>query len=335
MVRPMWVRTSALGAAFAVTLLADTGRANDEVRIPPPVSGRGADGASPLVPADVLARLTLLRTHVEDIRVYMGRPQPPPSLIRADGVQVPELFAQSLIIHGRVQQLGFEQLRTGQEPYPPQAGIPDAALIFDVLNDALFRVLQLKRYLRIERPVAEVARPISTTSTEVFNALLETGQLVHALLDEKTNASAVYSATVFALQVARVLHAEHTRRFLPDPPPFAPAKTPTDVYAVLLECFELARTLNRKLKLKGLSLEVDMTSRTVVPDDVLELAGVIISKLITVYRVTDGSVPPVPYVEFSRKFPSHSYQRALELRTTLERLKEVKLTPLASRKSKP
>lgn len=302
-----------------------------ELRLPPPVSGRTLGGPDPLQPADLLARTVLLKAHLEDIRVYMGRPKPPAPLIRVEGARTRELFAQSVIFYERIQQLAFEQLRLPQDRIRPREKPPEAADIMATLDKSLLRVLQLKRFLGIDRPVAEVARPASTTPTEVFNEVLEAAQLAHALLDEKINASLVYSLILATTQMARTLHQERSGRFLPPPTPFVPAKTPGDVYGVLLESFDAVRVLTGRLGIEGLTFELRARDREVVPDDVLELTGILVSEVLVLHQAALGKFPKVPFISFSRKFPSHSYQRAQDLKAILLSLAKVRLSPKKKR----
>lgn len=329
MVRNMAVRVRALGlAAATVIVLGGTSAwAQGEVRVPAPVSGRSVGGSDPLQPADLLARINLLKTHLEQLRAFMGRPRPPAPLIRVEGAEIRELFAQAAIFHQRVQQFGFELLRAPLEDTPQRdqdESPPDSTDVMRVLDAALFRVLQVKRHLGIDRPVAEEIRPSSTTPTEVFNATLEAGQLAHTLLDKKTNASLVYSITLYNLQVARQLHALKTRKFLPKPTPFEPGKTPGDTYGILLECFDAVRVITNRLGLRGLTFEVRTKDRPVVPDDVLELAGIVLSELFTLRQTFQPGARNLPFVLFSRKFPAHSYQRARDLKAVLSNLSDLR-----------
>ncbi|MEO1235011.1 MAG: hypothetical protein AAFZ18_39600 [Myxococcota bacterium] len=321
----MFARGAGAGVAVLLSLVPHLVRAEEDIRIPPPVSGRSAGGTTPLLPADLLARLGLLEARLENIRTYMGRSKSLPPLIRLEEAEPREVYAQAIIFHGRVQQLGFEQMRSAREELPRIDRPPGAADIMEVLNATLYRVLQLERHFGIQKPVIEEAQPSSTTPTEVFNVVLEAGQLAHELLDEKTTSSRVYSVILFGLQLARVLHAERAPRFLPEPAPFIPAKTPGDVYQVLLEAFEATRTLNEQLDHPGPKLVVREYQRDVVPDDVLELAGILLSQQVRLHLDLLGRFPDLPFVDFTRKLPSHSFQRASELKAILESLARAKL----------
>lgn len=290
------------------------------VSIPPPVSGRRLDQPSSIRPADVLARVNLLRAHLETIRAYMGRPPPPPPLLRVEDAEPREVYVQFLNLNRRVQQLGFEQMRSSMERVESTDAIPQPHHMLALANVSLKRILQLQVYLGTEARIAETAEVSSTTSSEVYNAVIEVGELVHALLDKKTTSSTVFSGSIFAVQVARILHARAAGRFLPEPTAFEPRKTSGDVYKVLRRCLGLTKTLAELNGEKMLRVELRENVRTVTPDDVLEVLAVLIAELDFIHSKMVGEEPNVDFIAFQRKFPSHNYQKARDLEAILTSL---------------
>ncbi len=67
--------------------------AGQDASTPPPVSGRRMSDPASILPADVLARVELLRTNVELLRQFMGQPPPPVALLRVEGAQPWEVYS--------------------------------------------------------------------------------------------------------------------------------------------------------------------------------------------------------------------------------------------------
>jgi len=79
-------------------VLADATLAADirDVSTPPPVSGRRLSDPDSILPADVLARVQLLRDNLDLVRQFMGRPPSPAPLLRVESAQPREVFSQAL-----------------------------------------------------------------------------------------------------------------------------------------------------------------------------------------------------------------------------------------------
>ena len=91
-------RALRIGGLAAAILLWGTGAqsaaaASVEDATPPPVSGRRLSAPETILPADVLARVKLLRANVDLLRRYMGRPEPPPPLLRVEGARPMEVYS--------------------------------------------------------------------------------------------------------------------------------------------------------------------------------------------------------------------------------------------------
>ena len=288
------------------------------VKVPPPASGRTLDRPSSIRVEDLIARIDLMRDHLETIRIYMGRPVPPAPLIQVEGVRISEVFVQSMNLYRRVQQLGFEQLRTSVQILDRETRPPSPALILEMLNRSMFRVLQVKQGFGLTEAIAERVPPDGATVTEVMNKIIETGALVNALLVQQTNPAMVYSATLFALQIARRIHAEATKEFLPPSVRFEPAKTPTDVYAVIRRTLALTRELGAKANVNFLKVEIRPSDRAITSDDLTELIAIMISELAELYTRLMLKPLDIEFVPYLRKLPAHSHQRALELEAILK-----------------
>ncbi len=297
-------------------------RATLEDETPPPVSGRRLSMPDSIVPADVLARVELLRANTELLRRYMGKPPAPEPLLGAMKAHPGEVYSQALNLHTRASRLAFEQVRVVRNDIMPISGTVRPADVFGVVDSALASVLLVKRELGIEEVVAEVAEPETTTPSEVFNAATHAGAEVNHLLDQQTSPSDVFQLVTAAVHAAAVLHATiPDGRNMPEEPPFEPDRMPADVFMRLRRCFELITLLANDKGIQVLMLEpVEEDAARVSPNDVSDLAALIVEKLSDVHRRVPGARPPARAYYPGRRFPAHAYQRAGLLEAILDDL---------------
>lgn len=287
---------------------------------PPPVSGRSLAQPESINAADVMARLLLLQRNLERVRRFMGRYPPLPPVIRVAHATTTEVYFNSLNLLRRVMRLSFEQLRVEQQW---DGELPEVVRPFDVyvnLDRILGRVLQIKAALGIDTAVAEVVQPATTTMTEVFNAIIETGALVNILLDHMTNNEETFRLLTLAVHATMPLHQAHTRKMMPEAPVFEPNKLPEQVFVELETCFTLTAQIANRLGVDVLSLQEVEGRRDASPDDVSELTVLLIAEIDRLLLASDLPRAPRRNLSFGRKFPSHGLQRARLLRAILEDL---------------
>lgn len=321
---------AALVVLVPVEARGQTPARSPSVTVPAPVSGRSPKSPNAILNADALARVELIRDNLELIRLYTGRPKPPPPLLRVEGAHVREVLYQSLNLFRRVQQLSFEHLRTPIAPIEPAEKPPTPADVFDWLNRSLLPVLEVKQALGIAEAVPERLQPDSTTPSEVFNAIVEVGQIVNSLLDSKTTDTDLFSGVTMAVQVAQSLHSQRTRKFLPKAPPFEPNKTPEDVYQALYRCIETTWTFAGTVDEGMLRFQLSsIPSRSVTPDDATELIALLIAELIYLHIKVLGKQPDIRPYQPTRRYPSDVVQRTRFLDALLSDL--IRAKPRRSR----
>ena len=209
---------------------------------PPPVSERRLSDPASILPADVLARVELLRANVELLRSYMGKPPAPVALLRVEGAQPREVYSQALNLQLRANRLAFEQVRVVRSESIPIKGVARPADVFAVVNAALAAILLVKRDFGIDAAVAEEIRPESTTPSEVLNATIIAGSQINNLLQRRTSPSDVFQLVTAVVLSAATLHSTIPGGpNLPAEPPFKPNKMPADVYLRIQSCFALIR----------------------------------------------------------------------------------------------
>lgn len=312
-----------LAAVVALGLQsAETAAAPVDDVTPPPVSGRRLSAADAILPADVLARVELLRANVDLLRHYMGRALPRPPLLRAEGARPMEVYSQALNLQLRASRLAFEQVRVVRREPLPITHEARPADVFAVVDDALASVLLVKRHLGIDAALAEEIRPEATTPGEVFNATTRAASEINNLLQQKTSPSDVFQLVTASVHTAAALHTTIPGGpNLPEEPEFEPNKMPVDVYMRLERCFQIIHELARRRGLEILRFELaEGQEQSVTPADVSDLAVLIVEELNSLHALyPDVRTPARAYYPGAR-FPSHVYQRVGLLEAILEDL---------------
>lgn len=291
------------------------------VSTPPPVSGRRLSDPASILPADVLARVELLRANVEFVRRFVGRQPAPAPLLRVESAQSREVYSQALNLELRANRLAFEQVRIVRAASIPQEQALPAA-VFGVVDSALAAVLLVKQDLGIGDAVAEEQRPESTTPSEVFNAAVAAGSEINNVLQQQTSPSEVFRLVTGSVHYAAALHAAIRKApSLPTEPAFVPNMMPSDVYGRMVECFGLAAQAFAAMGIETLEFDPgDELSRRTTPNDVAVLAALLVEELSYLHsRVPQAKRPPHAYYPGVR-FPAHVYQRAGLLKQILEDL---------------
>ena len=159
-----WFITIVFGlSAFA----SQVAYAQDEIKTPPPISGRSLTKEK-ILPADVLARAQLLRNELELIRFEMGKPKNHQPEIPVTKAAPREVFFQGITLFRKTNRLSFELTRTrGKEPITPSGSTLRPYHVWVGVDWALKRVLVAKRKLEITGRCKEEPQPKSTTPTQV------------------------------------------------------------------------------------------------------------------------------------------------------------------------
>lgn len=295
---------------------------SQEIRTPPPISGRSIDGGS-INAADVLARVRLLQAHLESIRTVMGRPAPPPPLIHGENVAVRETVIMALNVERRVARLAYEQLRADPEwqKLPPQD--PTHTDVFESVNRSLLQVLQVRDALGIEEEVRERPASDGAQPADVFDALVAVGSLVNALLIQQSSPGDTFVGVTLGVHVALQMHLVLVDTPMPQPPEPVPPKTSADVFQRLLELFDLVERLAQRAGRQVLRLQIERPEdRTVTADDVSNLVALLLSELLWLHGLVEGAEAPVRGYSAGQKFPSDVYRRAGLLKLILQDLVE-------------
>lgn len=333
MVRPrdllarLWVLMAGLVGVWPATAVA---QAPAQIATPPLASGRSLAKPSEITTGDAMARAVLLRENLDLIRRFMGRAPAPTPLIRADGASIGEVYFIGLSVGVRSGQLAFEVLRVDrpfERPRLPTRAVTPAD-VFDVLDKSLSVVLRVKRGMGISTEPPERRQPDATDPTELFNLLLQTAGDVDHLLDEGVRGANAYVVTTVLVHQAMVFHLHDTgRTMMPDEPPFVPNKTPEDVFVELMASFELISKIAATIEMSVVTIQrVDTVQRRVHPNDLVDLAVLMISELDRMIRKLKLERDYLPEMAPRRKYPSHVLPRAKLLRAILTQVLAARTT---------
>ncbi len=311
-----WAST---GLWVAVLLLSNGVRAQ---QTPSPISGRSLNGAD-ILPADVLARASLLRAEVDLIRARMNKPRVAPLLIGVAHAQPREVYFQALAVFHKANELSFDQVRRlGAVP----STVPTADIrpyhVWTVVNEAFKRILEVKKDLGITKVAKEVRVPDETTPSEVFGAVLQADRQLHSLLDQQYGPAEVFQQVTLAVHYsARLLAHFAAAKRIPEAPAFEPDKLPADVFRRLQSCLDVIRRIAARSGEKMLEPNTDKVDwNAVVPGDVYYMASLVVSELAHLHGQAEDISAVVPAYHPGDKTPSHVFRRAGLLETQLEQL---------------
>lgn len=278
---------------------------------PPPVSGRDAASEQAILPADVLARVNLLRAELELVRRELGVK----SVQRPDfpvvGAKPREVYFQALTLFRKSDRFCFEQVGIVDEPpINPSADSIRPMHVLRLVNKAYIRVMYVKQQLGIPERVTESAQPTSVVPNDVFRSIVHANQTLNQLLSQRTSPADVYQEVTAGIHLAATLlaHFPGVQR-IPEPEPLVRRKVPGDVFARLLTVFELLRAIALKSGLEMIEIDANNYGIDATPSDVFDIATLIVSELAYLHSELQGAREPTPSHYAGRKTPSHVYQR--------------------------
>lgn len=281
----------------------------------------GADAQPPnpvpedIAPPDVYVRALLVQDELELIRLEMGKPKDTRRALQVAEAEPREVFFQALTLFHKTNRLSFNLTREHAELPEKPVGTLRSAHVMAVVSTVLTQLERVKAHLGTIEPSREQPRDPMVTTSDVFSALVQANRQANLLLDRQIAPSDGFQQVTLAVGYTAQLRTHFPGTRMPEPPPFERRKRPTDVYDRLIACFDRVRTI---MSLSGFSaLTMDRHPQTVTPNDVYDLAALVVSELSFLHAQLDGvPPPPMPY-NSGRKLPADVYQRARLLETLL------------------
>ncbi len=315
--RPTEIRLTTISAIVLLAMLPRAASGQTNTVTPPPMSGHPVT-IETIRPADVLARVELLRDDLERIRFEMGQPRARPSTFAVTDASPREVMYQAFTLDLKAGQLLFE-LTGARET----ATLLDQPLdvkplhVWNIIDRAYGRTLAAKRILAIAEPSAERTQDTSASPTDVFIAIQQANRQFDQLLKQRLSARDVFhqvqQATHYA---ARLIGQFPGATVMPVVPAFERGKRPVDVYNRLVESYDLLRRIADRsgretlhLRVSRLNASVDDPAQ-VSPSEAYNVAVLVVSELAYLHQALGYETAPPAARAFGFKLPADVYQQA-------------------------
>ncbi len=285
------------------------------------VSAGAAHAAEPIGPPDVFVRVATVRGDIELIRSALDRPVAGPLDVVAHGAAPREVYFQARTLFEKADRLCFAHTwRRARVPAAPGA-TPMPADVASLVDATARRLALVKQHLGITRSVQQRPRNPAHTPTDVFAAIQDANRQLNLLLDEAFTPNDVFAEVTRAMALAsRLIAAFDGATRVSDGPALVAGKVPGDVFARLLQCYELIATVGRASGIDMLELDASsVDSGAVRPSDVFDIAALIVSELTHLHRLHPSVRAPIPRYAVANKVPSDVFVRAsiLEIQLTM------------------
>ncbi len=265
-----------------------------------------------ILPPDVLARVATVRTELDELRFFMGRPESHQPELDVHGAAPREVYFQALTMFQKADRLCFEHTRERATPPRLPKGDIQPADVLNVVDVALTCVRRVKRKYEIETTSTPATRDDSKQPTDVFRSIVQANRQLNLMLERRYAPGDVFEQVTRSIgHTSRLLEHFPDAATLHDEPKFQEGKRPADVYRRLLDCFKRIRSIAELSGLEMLELQIDDSQIEVAePSDVYDIASLIVAELAYLHSVLPGAKPPRSVYYVGRKFPSHVFQRA-------------------------
>ena len=280
--------------------------------------------SKPIEPADVFVLVGVVRAELELIRIEMGKPSDAAEQINVTNAAPREVFFQALSLFRKANRLCYEHTRTDlSEPSSPTDAIRPQH-VYGVVEAALNQIRKVKGQLGIPERVVMPARDDSRTPTDVFRSILLASRQLNTLLDRQFTPSDVFEQVTLSVSLgARLLARFPDAARIPPTPPYERRKKPTDAFSLLIECFQVVRSIASISDLPIATLARVENDEVVNPGDVYGMATLLVSELVYLHARDADSEPPVQTYYPGRKVPADVYQRTGILLTQLRSLEKL------------
>lgn len=283
-----------------------------------PVSGRSILNEA-LLPADVLARVSLVSQEIEEIRKVMGKPRGSVPAYIVNGASPRHVYHQAEIMYQKVNLLcnEFNILPVTQTVEANQLNIKPTQ-VFLLVDYSLQAMQTLKKHpdFNISLEHTEAKFPDSTKPQDVFQAIIAANSQLNQMLATKYSPSDVYRRLEECSEYLNVFH-EHFNKVQQVQNDIYKAKLPKDVFKELTECFKLVSQINSLSDVKTVEIDFNLNNSSLTPNDVYSLASLIYSELKYLHALK--KLKPVKTTYYpGRKFPAHCFLKAQEVKKQLQ-----------------
>lgn len=280
----------------------------------PQTAQAGDSVKAAISPPDVYEHVRLLRTEIEYVRKYIGRPREARAEIAVSDAEPREVFFQALTLFRKANRLSFELTRTRAEELLSPNDELKPRHVYDAVDHALQRIRSIKSKLNLEQQFTKQSPDVTKTPTDVYRSIVQANRQLNLMLDQQFSPSDVYQQLTLAIAYAERLMEQNPEldSTIPDPPKFEANKMPRDVYQRLQECYSSVQIIIEQNGKKSLTLGAmsEEELNQVSPSDVYDIASLLVSELAYLHREGPHTPPPHQAYYPGRKFPADCYQRA-------------------------
>ncbi len=244
-----------------------------------------AASARDIQPPDVFQNTMVIRAELEEIREFMGRPSiwRPEIIVR--GAQPREVFFQAITLWVKAIRLcreargGSGQNLAKIEIAPPKQVTP--ADVFTLTQNAMGRLICVKRKLGLDGRAPKPPRNASKTPTDVFRSIVQANRQLNYLLTHPFSASDALGIVSLSIEYVQAaldrVSPGWTANALPARAD-VDGKTLDDIHAKLIQCFILARGIAERSGLSMLEFEPDFDQPPSM-SDVFDFASLVFSEV--------------------------------------------------------
>lgn len=294
----------------------------EAITTPPPVSGHELSVQS-ITPADVFARVQLVRKELDDLRFEMGKPKSREVGLLVEDATPHEVFFQAKTLNRKVARLVTELTEKpeiiGTEEDPEDI---HPFHVWNMIDTSLHHILSLKQQLGLPLTNSEALADAGTTPNQVFFVIgLANTQLNLLLMHQFSPKDAAEMVSLGIEYTTQLL-----RRFPTAP---APAPLPSlergrkswNSYDHLIDCYMVLGNIARASNIRMLTLAPQNLDRPdIQSNDVYDLATLVISELAYLHAHLPHIPPPQPVGLHAPILPSHVYQQVGGLLAQLQEL---------------
>ena len=274
-------------------------------------------------PTDVYQRALEVAAEVDLIRLEMGVTDAAKPDMAISGAQPREVYFQALTLFEKSNRLLFEHLREREDPPTLSSGDITPDDVLTLINGALELVLHVKHSFGIKETATIELSNETRTPTDVYKLIIRVNRKLNSLLQQRFGPAEVYQQLTYAVGLSSsILATVVSADRLGIEPAFARRKTPVDVYRKLIAIYTIIHETVNLSGIECLVIEEAESERTdVSPNDVYDLASLLVSELSYLHSLTPGAGAPKESYYPGDKLPSHVYRRASRLESQVTTLR--------------
>ncbi|GJL60906.1 MAG: hypothetical protein NPIRA03_37630 [Nitrospirales bacterium] len=294
------------------------------ITTPPPVSGHELSIES-ITPADVFARVQLVRKELDDLRFEMGKPKSREIGLLVENATPHEVFFQAKTLNQKVARLVAELTEESEVGGTEEDPVDIRPYhVWKKIDSSLHRILSLKRQLGLPLTNSEALADAETTPNQVFFIIGLANTQLNLLLMHQFSPKDAAELVGLGIEYTTQLLREFPTAPAPAPLPLLErGRKSWNSYDHLIDCYMVLGSIARDSNIKMLTLAPQNLDRPdIQSNDVYDLATLVISELAYLHAHLPHIPPPQPVSLRGPFLPSHVYQQVGGLLAQLKVLQQ-------------